>query len=100
MAVYTSKFTGQQIDDALDQIATFEGRLTALESKEDKDTIYDDAELIARIEALEARLAASTPGQDPSQDTNSGTGENPEGTTEGTPEQNTENIISENSEGN
>lgn len=104
MAVYTSKFTGQQIDDALDQIATLEGRLTALESKEDKDTVYDDTELAARVKALEDRLAASTPestpGQDPSQDTNSGTGENPEGTPEGTPEQNTENIISENSEKN
>lgn len=100
MAVYTSKFTGEQIDAALDQIATFEGRLTALESKEDKDTVYDDTELAARVKALEDRLAASTPestpGQDPSQDTNSGTG----GTPEGTPEQNTENIISENSEKN
>lgn len=96
MAVYTSKFTGEEIDAALEKIATLEERLTVLESKEDKDTIYDDTELIARIEALEARLAVSTPGQDPSQDTNSGTGENPEGT----PEQNTENIISENSEEN
>ena len=100
MAVYTSKFTGEQIDAALDQIATFEGRLTALESKEDKDTVYDDTQLAARVKALEDRLAVSTPestpGQDPSQDTNSGTGENPEGT----PEQNTENIISENSEEN
>ena len=78
MAVYTSKFTGEQIDATLDQIATFEGRLTALESKEDKDTVYDDTELIARIEALEARLAASTPEQEPSQDTNSGATENPE----------------------
>ena len=93
MAVYTSKFTGQDIDDALDQIGTFEGRLATLESKEDKDTVYDDTALIARIKALEEKLGVSTPEQDPNQDTNSGTGENPEETTEGTtertPEQNT-----------
>ena len=104
MAVYTSKFTGEEIDAALEKIATLEERLTTVESKEDKDTVYDDTELAARVKALEDRLAASTPestpGQDPSQDTNSGTGENPEGTPEGTPEQNTENIISENSEKN
>ena len=100
MAVYTSKFTGEEIDAALEKIATLEERLTTVESKEDKDTVYDDTQLAARVKALEDRLAASTPestpGQDPSQDTNSGTGENPEGT----PEQNTENIISENSEEN
>ena len=82
MAVYTSKFTGEEIDAALDKIAAFEGRLTELESKEDKDTIYDDSSLIARIEALENRLTESTPGQEPNQDTNSGVTENLEGTPE------------------
>ena len=100
MAVYTSTFTGEKIDELLGKIENLEERLTTVESKEDKDTVYDDTELAARVKALEDRLAVSTPestpGQDPSQDTNSGTGENPEGT----PEQNTENIISENSEKN
>ena len=100
MAVYTSTFTGEKIDELLGKIENLEERLTTVESKEDKDTVYDDTQLAARVKALEDRLVVSTPestpGQDPSQDTNSGTGENPEGT----PEQNTENIISENSEKN
>lgn len=90
MAVYTSTFTGEKIDELLGKIENLEERLTTVESK---DSIYDNTELAARVKALEDRLAASTPestpGQDPSQDTNSGTGENPEGTPEGTPEQNT-----------
>lgn len=89
MAVYTSTFTGQEIDEALGKIRTLETNLTALESKEDEAI----AGLKTRIEALEAELKGSTPGstpeQDPNQNTNSGTGENPEETTEGTPEQNT-----------
>lgn len=104
MAVYTSTFTGEKIDELLGKIENLEERLTTVESKEDKDTIYDDTELAARVKALEDRLAVSTPEstpeQDPSQDTNSGTGGTPEVTPEGTPEQNTENIISENSEKN
>lgn len=93
MAVYTSNFTGQGIDEALGKIETLETNLTTLESKEDEAI----AGLKVRIEALEAALKGSTPDstpeQQPDQGTNSGTGENPEGTTEGTtegtPEQNT-----------
>ena len=93
MAVYTSTFTGQEIDEALGKIRTLETNLTALESKEDEAI----AGLKARIEALEAKLKGSTPDstpeQQPDQGTNSGTGENPGenpgGTTGGPPEQNT-----------
>lgn len=88
MAVYTSTFTGQGIDEALGKIATLESSLTALEAKEDGAI----AELKTRIEALEAGLKGSTPDstpeQKPDQGTNSGTGENPEGPTEGTSGQN------------
>ena len=94
MAVYTSTFTGEKIDELLGKIENLEERLTTVESKEDKDTVYDDTALIARVKALEDRLAASTPestpGQQPDQGTNSGTGESTEkpseGPVEGTPE--------------
>ena len=76
MAVYTSTFTGQRIDEALGKIETLESSLTALEAKEDRAI----AELKTRIEALEAKLKGSTPEQEPDQ----GTGENPEESTEGT----------------
>lgn len=84
MAVYTSTFTGQGIDEALGKIETLESSLTALEAKEDGAI----AELKTRIEALEAKLKGSTPEQEPDQGTNSGTGENPEEPTEGTSGQN------------
>lgn len=95
MAVYTSTFTGEKIDELLGKIENLEERLTTVESKEDKDTVYDDTALIARVKALEDRLAASTPestpGQQPDQGTNSGTGESTqepsEGPVEGTPEE-------------
>ena len=91
MAVYTSKFTGQGIDEALGKIKTLESSLTALETKEDGAI----AELKTRIEALEAELKGSTPGSTPEQGTdqgtNSGTGESTEkpseGPVEGTPEE-------------
>ena len=91
MAVYTSKFTGQGIDEALGKIKTLENSLTALETKEDGAI----AELKTRIEALEAELKGSTPGSTPEQGTdqgtNSGTGESTEkpseGPVEGTPEE-------------
>ena len=91
MAVYTSDFTGQGIDEALGKIETLENSLTAFEAKEDGAI----AELKTRIEALEAELKGSTPGSTPEQGTdqgtNSGTGEsteNPsEGPVEGTPEE-------------
>ena len=91
MAVYTSKFTGQGIDESLGKIETLENSLTALEAKEDGAI----AELKTRIEALEAELKGSTPGSTPEQGTdqgtNSGTGENTEkpseGPVEGTPEE-------------
>ena len=79
MAVYTSNFTGQGIDEALGKIETLESNLTALEAKEDGAI----AELKTRIEALEAELKGSTPGQEPDQGTNSGTGESTEGPSEG-----------------
>lgn len=88
MAVYTSTFTGQGIDEALGKIETLESSLTALEAKEDGAI----AELKTRIEALEAELKGSipdsTPEQEPDQGTNSGTGENSEEPTEGTSGQN------------
>lgn len=101
MAVYTSTFTGQGIDEALGKIRTLETNLTTLESKEDEAI----AGLKARIEALEAELKGSTPGPTPGstpeqgtdQGTNSGTGggsseptepsEPTEGSVEGTPEE-------------
>ena len=91
MAVYTSNFTGQGIDEALGKIETLESSLTALETKEDGAI----AELKTRIEALEAELKGSTPGSTPEQGTdqgtNSGTGESTEkpseGPVEGTPEE-------------
>lgn len=87
MAVYTSTFTGQGIDEALGKIETLENSLTALEAKEDGAI----AELKTRIQALEAELKGSTPGQEPDQGTNSGTGESTEkpseGPIEGTPEE-------------
>ena len=101
MAVYTSTFTGEKIDELLGKIENLEERLTTVESKEDKDTVYDDTALIARVKALEDRLAVSTPGSTPEQGTdqgtNSGTGEGSseptepseptEGSVEGTPEE-------------
>lgn len=91
MAVYTSTFTGQGIDEALGKIETLESSLTALEAKEDRAI----AELKTRIAALEAELKGSTPGSTPEQGTdqgtNSGTGESTEkpseGPVEGTPEE-------------
>lgn len=91
MAVYTSNFTGQGIDEALGKIETLENSLTALEAKEDGAI----AELKTRIAALEAKLKGSTPGSTPEQGTdqgtNSGTGESTEkpseGPVEGTPEE-------------
>ena len=84
MAVYTSTFTGQGIDEALGKIETLESSLTALEAKEDGAI----AELKTRIEALEAELKGSTLEQEPDQGTNSDTEENPEEPTEGTSGQN------------
>ena len=91
MAVYTSNFTGQGIDEALGKIETLENSLAALEAKEDGAI----AELKTRIGALEAELKGSTPGSTPEQGTdqgtNSGTGESTEkpseGPVEGTPEE-------------
>ena len=50
MAVYTSNFTGQGIDEALGKIETLENSLIALEAKEDGAI----AKLKTRIEAVEA----------------------------------------------
>ena len=97
MAVYTSNFTGQGIDEALGKIKTLESSLTALEAKEDGAI----AELKTRIEALEAELKGSTPGSTPEQGTDQGTNsgteegsseptepsEPTEGPVEGTPEE-------------
>ena len=46
---------GQAYDDT-----EVKNRLTALESKPDKDTIYDDSALVGRIEALEQKEDADT----------------------------------------
>lgn len=97
MAVYTSTFTGQGIDEALGKIETLESSLTALEAKEDGAI----AELKTRIEALEAELKGSTPDSTPEQGTDQGTNsgteegsseptkpsEPTEGPVEGTPEE-------------